>query len=149
MTISLEIDEGLFRTYVFYTAVLVLKVLAMAPLTAKQRFRKMIFANPEDAKMNSKSKVKYDDPDIERVRRAHLNDLENIPFFIIVCFGYLLTNPDLHIATNLIRLFVASRIIHTIVYAVIVIPQPARGLSWFIGYGTTLYMALQVILSFV
>lgn len=81
--------------------------------------------------------------------RAHLNDLENIPFFIIACFGYILTNPNVFIATNLIRLFVASRIIHTIVYAVIVLPQPARGLSWFLGYGTTIFMALQVILNFV
>lgn len=80
--------------------------------------------------------------------RAHLNDLENIPFFIIVCFGYLLTNPSLYIATNLIRLFVVSRIIHTIVYAVIVLPQPTRALSWFAGYATTGYMAFQVILSF-
>ncbi|XP_060873375.1 microsomal glutathione S-transferase 1-like [Metopolophium dirhodum] len=147
--ISFEVDEVLFRTYVFYTAILVLKVLAMAPLTAKQRFAKMVFANPEDAKMNSKSKVKYDDADIERVRRAHLNDLENIPLFIIVCFGYLLTSPNAFIATNLIRLFVASRIIHTIVYAVVVLPQPARGLSWFAGFATTVYMAVQVILSFV
>jgi len=126
--------------------------------------------------MNPKSKVKYDDADIERVRRyiiinfiylllvniyiyiylkpnffcrAHLNDLENIPPFIIVCFGYLLTIPNVYIATNLIRLFVASRIIHTIVYAVVVLPQPARGLSWFAGFATTVYMAVQVILSFV
>ncbi|NP_001156173.1 microsomal glutathione S-transferase 1-like [Acyrthosiphon pisum] len=147
--ISFEVDEVLFRTYVFYTAILVLKVLAMAPLTAKQRFAKMVFANPEDAKMNPKSKVKYDDADIERVRRAHLNDLENIPLFIIVCFGYLLTIPNVYIAINLIRLFVASRIIHTIVYAVVVLPQPARGLSWFAGFATTVYMAVQVILSFV
>lgn len=81
--------------------------------------------------------------------RAHLNDLENIPLFIIVCFGYLLTSPNVYIATNLIRLFVASRIIHTIVYAVVVLPQPARGLSWFAGFATTIYMAIQVILSFV
>ncbi|XP_027846548.2 microsomal glutathione S-transferase 1-like [Aphis gossypii] len=149
MKVALEIDEGLFRTYLFYTAVLVIKVLTMALLTGRHRFSKMIFANPEDAKMHSKSKVKYDDPDIERVRRAHLNDLENIPFFVIVCFGYLLTNPSIYIATNLIRLFVASRIIHTIVYAVIVLPQPSRALSWFAGYATTWYMAFQVILSFV
>ncbi|XP_015370237.1 PREDICTED: microsomal glutathione S-transferase 1-like [Diuraphis noxia] len=147
--VSFEVDEVLFRTYVFYTAVLVLKVLAMAPLTAKQRFAKMVFANPEDTKLNSKSKVKYDDADVERVRRAHLNDLENIPLFIIICFGYLLTNPNIYIATNLIRLYVASRIIHTIVYTVVVLPQPARGLSWFAGFATTIYMAVQVILSFV
>jgi len=40
--VSFEVDEVLFKTYLFYTAVLVLKVLAMAPLTAKQRFAKMV-----------------------------------------------------------------------------------------------------------
>lgn len=81
--------------------------------------------------------------------RAHLNDLENIPAFIIVCFGYILTNPNVFIATNLIRLFVASRIIHTIVYAVVVLPQPARGLSWGVGYAINIFMAVQGILSFI
>jgi len=80
--------------------------------------------------------------------RAHLNDLENIPLFLFVCFGYLLTNPNIFIATNLIRLFVAGRIIHTIVYAVVVLPQPSRFLSWFVAYGITIYMAIQVILYY-
>lgn len=81
--------------------------------------------------------------------RAHLNDLENIPIFIIVCFGYLLTNPVVFIATNLIRLFVFGRIMHTIVYAVVVLPQPSRALAWFVGYGITIYMAIQVVYNFV
>lgn len=42
MAISLDVDDGLFGLYVFYSAVLVLKVLAMAPLIAKQRFAKMV-----------------------------------------------------------------------------------------------------------
>lgn len=83
------------------------------------------------------------------IYRAHLNDLENIPFFIIVCFGYVLTKPNVFFATNLIRLFVASRIFHTIVYAVFVIPQPARALAFGVGFVTTLYMAVQVILKFI
>lgn len=83
------------------------------------------------------------------ISRAHLNDLENIPFFIIACFGYLQTNPNVYIAANLIRLFVAGRVIHTIVYAVVVIPQPARAISWGIGYAITIYMAFQVVLNFV
>lgn len=60
-----------------------------------------------------------------------------------------MTNPNVFIASNLIRLFVACRIMHTIVYAVVVLPQPARGLVWGIGFGTTIYMAIQVLLAFV
>ncbi|VVC40312.1 Membrane associated eicosanoid/glutathione metabolism-like domain,Membrane-associated [Cinara cedri] len=148
MMVSFNVDDGLFRTFLFYSAILVLKVLAMALLTGKHRFTKKVFANPEDTIVNKKYKVKYDDEDVERVRRAHLNDLENIPFFIIACFGYLLTNPTVFIATNLIRLFVLGRIVHTIVYAVVVLPQPSRALAWFLGYGITIYMAAQVVLNF-
>ena len=45
-----------------------------------------IFANPEDAASAGPNvKVIVGDPDVERVRRAHLNDLENIiPFTILV-----------------------------------------------------------------
>ncbi|XP_025408679.1 microsomal glutathione S-transferase 1-like [Sipha flava] len=147
--VFLDIDEGLYKIYLFYSSVLVLKVLAMAVLTARQRFSKLVFANPEDTILNKRSKVRFDDVDVERVRRAHLNDLENIPFFIIACFGYLQTNPNFFIAACLIRIFVASRIIHTIVYAVVVLPQPARGIAWGVGYAITIYMAVQVLLNFV
>ncbi|XP_050545143.1 microsomal glutathione S-transferase 1-like isoform X2 [Daktulosphaira vitifoliae] len=121
----------------------------MALLTARQRMIKKIFSNPEDINTLKNSKVKYDDVDIERVRRAHLNDLENIPFFVIACFGYLLTNPSIFLATNLIRLFVASRIFHTICYAVIVLPQPSRAIAFSMGFGVTIYMAVQTILYFI
>jgi hypothetical protein len=43
------------------------------------------FANPEDASGVKGGKVMIGDPDVERVRRAHLNDIENIiPFVLLV-----------------------------------------------------------------
>uniref|UniRef100_A0A1L8E4B1 Microsomal glutathione S-transferase 1 n=1 Tax=Nyssomyia neivai TaxID=330878 RepID=A0A1L8E4B1_9DIPT len=140
-------DNDVFRSFAFWSTVLLVKVLAMAPLTARQRFRKMVFANEEDAK-GLKGKVKLDDPNVERVRRAHLNDLENVFPFILVAFLYVLTNPDAWLATNLFRIAVIARIVHTIVYAVVVVPQPARGLSWFVCYGATLFMAFRTIVFF-
>merc|ERR1712018_666041 len=59
---------------------------------------------------------------VERVRRAHLNDMENIlPFF---CLGilYIFTNPALSTAVLVFRIFAACRITHSIVY-LLVIPQ--------------------------
>ena len=47
-----------------------------------------MFANPEDAKDVPGSKV-GSDPEVERVRRAHLNDLENIPLFIAIAAVYM------------------------------------------------------------
>lgn len=74
--------------------------------------------------------------------------MENILPFFAVGLLYVLTNPASFIAINLIRAVAISRIVHTIVYAVVVIPQPARALSWAIAYGITGYMAVKTILFF-
>ncbi|XP_046400744.1 microsomal glutathione S-transferase 1-like [Ischnura elegans] len=141
-------DNPVFAAYALYSALLAIKMFAVVILTAKQRIKKQIFANPEDAKLHNKAKVKFDDPDIERIRRAHLNDLENIPMFWVVGLLYVLTNPQATVAINLFRLFFVARAIHTFVYAVVVFPQPARGLSFFVGVGVTAYMILHILLHF-
>ncbi|XP_062138186.1 microsomal glutathione S-transferase 1 isoform X2 [Drosophila sulfurigaster albostrigata] len=142
----LSLTNPVFKSYTFWAGVLVLKMLAMSMLTAVQRFKTKTFANPEDL-MSPKLKVKFDDPNVERVRRAHRNDLENILPFFIVGLLYTLTNPSAFIAINLFRAVGISRIVHTLVYAVVVVPQPARALSFFVALGATAYMALQVILA--
>ncbi|GAB0094416.1 Glutathione transferase [Sergentomyia squamirostris] len=140
-------DNVVFKSYVFWSTILIVKTLFMAFLTARQRFKNKTFANPEDAG-KYKAKVKYDDPDVERVRRAHRNDLENIFPFIFVGFFYVLTNPEAALAINLFRAAAIARIVHTLVYAVVVVPQPARGLAFFVCLGSTLYMAFKCICFF-
>lgn len=77
-----------------------------------------------------------------------MNDLENILPYFVIGFFYILTNPDPLIAVNLFRTVAVSRIAHTLVYAVVVIPQPARAIAWLIPYATSFYMAFQTILFF-
>lgn len=108
-----------------------------------------MFSSPEDAKKIKNAKVKYDDPDVERVRRAHLNDLENIPAFSVAAWLFLLTDPPVLFAINLFRVFTLARILHTFVYAIVVIPQPARGISWGVGYGITIYMFVHALFHFI
>lgn len=136
-----------FRTYVFYSGVLVLKMLGVVFLIGRQRYRKKIFISPED-RIDKESKVITGDPDVERPRRAHLNDLENIPAFWIAGLLYCLTNPTPAVAINLFRAYTAARVAHTFVYAVVPIPQPARALAWATGYGITIYMAVATIMHF-
>ncbi|XP_058127624.1 microsomal glutathione S-transferase 1-like [Anopheles ziemanni] len=145
-----NINDEVFGTYIFWAAVLVAKMLLMSLLTGRARFKKGVFANEEDLAGAKKpnAKPKFDDPDVERVRRAHRNDLENILPFFTVGLLYMLTNPSPFIAINLFRAVAISRILHTIVYAVVVIPQPARGLSWGVAYAATFYMAIQTALYF-
>ncbi|XP_046968673.1 uncharacterized protein LOC124536223 [Vanessa cardui] len=131
-------------SYIVYSGILALKVLAMGVLTARQRYRKKVFANEEDAK-KTKGIVKFDDPDVERVRRAHLNDLENIPVFWVLGALYLTTGPSSALATLLFRVYTAGRVLHTIVYAVKPLPQPARGIAYGIPYLIKWYMGFKVI----
>jgi len=115
MSNVLNLDNPLFRTYLYYSGVLCVKVLLMAPLTGVQRFTRKAFANPEDCAMQ-KVKPRVDE-NVERVRRAHRNDLENILIFLAISFAYILTNPSITEASILFKVVTYARILHTLVYA--------------------------------
>ncbi|VTJ65535.1 Hypothetical predicted protein [Marmota monax] len=107
-----------------------------------------VFANPEDCESfgkgeNAKKYLRTDDR-VERVRRAHLNDLENIVPFVGIGLLYSLSGPDLSTALLHFRLFVGARIYHTIAYLT-PLPQPNRALAFFVGFGVTLSMAYRLL----
>lgn len=77
----LSYNNHAFRVYVTWGGFLLLKLIFMSFFTVFYRVRKGAVSNPEDIGAVPKSEVKCDD-DVERVRRAHLNDLENIPAFM-------------------------------------------------------------------
>ncbi|KAF0289561.1 Aldose 1-epimerase [Amphibalanus amphitrite] len=127
---DLNMANPVFVTYLFYAAVLGLKTLFMSLFTARHRMGNKVFANPEDAK-GLQGKVKFDHPDVERVRRAHLNDLENVLPFLILCPLYLATGP-------------AAATGHHPHQGV---PQPSRALCFMVGIGVTVYMCVQILLA--
>ena len=45
---SLNVDKELFEAYAFYAGVVLLKMVVMSFLTARQRFKHHIFISPED-----------------------------------------------------------------------------------------------------
>ncbi|KAF2881625.1 hypothetical protein ILUMI_24568 [Ignelater luminosus] len=144
----ISFDNPAFNGYVTYGSVLVLKMMIMAPLTGRQRMKHAVPASPEDVSMLKGREILKSHDDVERVRRAHLNDLENIPIFFLAGFAYLLTDPDPTTALNLFRAYTLARCLHTFVYAVVVVPQPARGLAWGTGFFITGYMAIKAICHF-
>lgn len=149
MAVTISLDNPVVQSFIVYSAILALKLIVLGPLTGIQRMKKNVFANPEDVKAaGGKGKIKFDDPDIERVRRAHLNDLENIPAFWILGALYVTTNPAIAWATLLFRIFTAGRILHTVVYAIKPLPQPARALGFLIPYVILWYMGIQVVVHY-
>ena len=74
--------------------------------------------------------------------------MENILPFFIAGLIYTLTNPSVWLATTLFRIFAISRIVHTLVYAVVVIPQPTRAIAWAVGYIIQWYMMIKAVCYF-
>uniref|UniRef100_A0A8C4ZIY0 Microsomal glutathione S-transferase 1 n=1 Tax=Gadus morhua TaxID=8049 RepID=A0A8C4ZIY0_GADMO len=106
------------------------------------------FSNEEDVRGKSeeqKKRLLRNHPDVDRVRRCHQNDLENVVPFVLVGLLYSLTGPDAATAITYFRVFAASRLCHTVAY-VLPLPQPSRALSWLTGLVVTCCMAYRVLL---
>ncbi|NXX75858.1 MGST1 transferase, partial [Urocolius indicus] len=142
------IDNDIFRAYATYATIVLLKMMLMSLVTAYFRITKKAFVNPEDTasfgKGENAKKYLRTDPDVERVRRGHLNDLENIVPFLGIGLLYAFSSPELSTALLHFRIFAGARIIHTFAY-LIPLPQPSRGLSWAVGYAVTVSMAYKVL----
>ncbi|XP_072017580.1 microsomal glutathione S-transferase 1-like [Amphiura filiformis] len=144
MSGSLSTDNEVFRVYLAYSALAVLKLLAMSSLTSFNRVSRKVYDNLEDAKLGGPDAHKFvrKDPFIERIRRCHLNDLENIVPFLIIGILYVLTGPSVYAATWHFRIFVVSRFIHMFAYLA-QLPQPSRVTAMYIGWCATASMAVQ------
>jgi len=140
----LSLDNPVFKALLFYSMVCLLKMVFVVFLLMRTRVTKRIFPNPEDA--GKEGKVRYDDPDVERLRRNHLNDLENIPLFIFVGFAYIFTNPATTVALWHFRVFTISRIVYTIAYQT-QLQKPSRGMAFTVGLVCCISMAVQALLA--
>ena len=76
-----------------------------------------VFANPEDVAGKDKAIVSHSNDDVERVRRCHQNDIENIlPFVCLSGIYVAAATPSLCEAKCVFIGFTVSRIVHTITY---------------------------------
>jgi uncharacterized MAPEG superfamily protein len=123
---------------------LVAALYGLAAMTAMIRTARRTVLNPEDVKVYVGSTVvALEHPDIQRVKRAHLNLLENaVPFFVIGLL-YALTGPSLMLAGLLFFSFVAVRLLHAFFY--LTARQPLRSAAFGVGGLVNLIMAVQVV----
>lgn len=118
MMAALNFENEVLQGYITWGGIILIKMMLMSFLTGINRFRKGAFENPEDVRGRENVEIKKDE-DVERVRRAHLNDLENIPAFLLAGFFYVLSEPQVDLALWLFRIAVLARIGHTIVSSII------------------------------
>ncbi|XP_066291823.1 microsomal glutathione S-transferase 1-like isoform X2 [Branchiostoma lanceolatum] len=142
---GLSFGNPVFAAYAAYASLVTLKMFFVVFFTTYTRFSRGVFANPEDVKGNKGAVARLDHPDVERVRRLHRNDLENIPAFLAVGLLYVLTGPSPGVALWHFRVFTAARCLHTVSYLAAV--QPWRALGFIAGILTTTSMAVQVLMA--
>lgn len=108
--------DPVVRLYCICAAVLVIKMLATANLTGIYRTSRKVYATPEDYRFFGLDPVSRRDEDIERVRRSHQNDLENVLPFLGIGFLYALSGPSYTMAAVLFILFTVARVLYTAAY---------------------------------
>ncbi|XP_071953663.1 microsomal glutathione S-transferase 1-like [Antedon mediterranea] len=137
-------DNDAFRVFCTYAGLTTVKMMSLSVYTIMLRMKNDVFMNTED-KQSKDSKVGININDyIERVRRCHRNDLENIVPFLSLGFLYAITNPSVYSATMCYRIFFASRILHSIAYLT-PLPQPSRALCFIVGWFVNATMAWGII----
>ena len=124
---------------------MILKTVAMSWLTVMRMMQvKGGFRSPEDLRktaLNPEPDPTQLEPNehVERVRRIHLNDLENVPFFLVAGFLFTLTGPSLLLARVLLYGYVVSRFLHFAAY-VTAQTHDTRATLWTVGSVMLIFM---------
>ena len=119
---KLSLQNPLFATYAIAATLMILKAVGMSWLTVLRMMQeKGGFRSPEDLRktpLNPAPDPGQLEPNerVERIRRIQMNDLENLPFFLVAGFLYVLTEPSLLLARLLLFGYVASRLLHFAAY---------------------------------
>ena len=150
MHISLE--NPLIATYAIAAALMILKAVAMSWLTVVRMMQvNGGFRAPEDLKktrLNPNPVETQIEPDerVERIRRIQQNDLENLPFFLVAGFLYVLTEPSLFFAQMMLYGYVVSRLLHFAAYLTAQ-THDMRATLWTIGSVILIFMTVSVLLA--
>ncbi|KAF3849302.1 prostaglandin E synthase [Gymnodraco acuticeps] len=135
-----------FSCFVFYAVLLVIKMYILAIITGQVRLRKKAFANPEDALRHGGLQFHREDPYVERCRRAHINDLENILPFLFLGAIYSMIGPSLPVARLHFLVFFLARVLHSVAY-LFALRAPTRSLAYIVAQIPCVSMALQILVA--
>lgn len=119
----LSFDDPVFVTYAVAALLCVLKVMGQGWMTVLRMMKTDAgLVSPEDLRktpFNPDPRPEQLDLNdyVDRSRRMHRNDLENIPAFWIAGLVMVLAGPPLWLASVLMYGFVAARFAHSVAYA--------------------------------
>ncbi|HKL70311.1 MAPEG family protein [Salibaculum sp.] len=148
----LTLENPVFAAYAVAAALMVLKVMGQGWMTVARMMRvRGGWASPEDLRPGpinpapDPSQLAPDDY-VDRSRRMHRNDLENIPAFWATGLLFVLVDPPLALAQVLFAGFVLARLAHFLAYAR-QWSHELRATFYSIGSLVVIYMAGHVLWS--
>jgi glutathione S-transferase len=142
---ELSLTNPLLATYVVAASLMILKAVGMSWLTVQRMMRANGgFRAPEDLRKtplnpNPDPSQLAPNESVERIRRIHQNDLENLPFFLAAGLLFILSGPPLALAQWLLYGYVVSRFLHFVAYLTAQ-THDMRATLWTIGSAILIFM---------
>ncbi|WP_170603657.1 MAPEG family protein [Ruegeria arenilitoris] len=148
----LNFENPVFTVYVIAASLMVLKVMGQGWMTVHRMLKVGGgWASPEDLRKGLINK--NPDPSqldvndyVDRSRRMHRNDLENVPAFWVAGLLFVLADPVLLLAKALFYGFVAARLAHFVAYATEQ-SHEVRATFYTVGSVIVIYMAVHTLWS--
>ena len=137
----------LLRIYALTAIVLALKMSAISVAQGRARAAAKVTVIPEDAKMFGATVATEDVPAVKRASRAWLNDLENIPMFLILALIYAIAGLSTTAFLIYCAVFTLARILHTVFY--LRAAQPGRTIAYTVGALVSLALMIHLFVGFV
>jgi len=119
----LSTENPVFVTYMIAGAIMVLKIIGQGWMTVYRMLKSNSgLVSPEDLHVGMINRNPHPEQlekndYVDRSRRMHRNDLENIPAFLACGIFFVAAGPPYLLANILMYGFVGARLAHTIAYA--------------------------------
>jgi glutathione S-transferase len=147
-----SMQNPVFAAYAIAASIMILKVMGQGWVTVYRMLKiRSGFASPEDllaGPINPKphpEQLELNDY-VDRSRRMHRNDLENIPAFLVAGLLFVAVDPPYALAVTMMATFVVMRLVHAAVYATAQ-RHEVRSVPYTIGSLIVIFMALYVLVA--
>ena len=145
-------ENPVFVTYMIAGAIMILKIMGQGWMTVYRMLKSNSgLASPEDLQVGlinknpSPDQLEINDY-VDRSRRMHRNDLENIPAFLACGLLFVAAGPSYLLANILMYGFVGARLFHAIAYATKQTHE-VRATFYTIGSVVVIVMAVYVLMA--
>ena len=149
---ALTLQNPVFATYMIAAAIMILKVMGQGWMTVFRMLKaKGGWASPEDLRPGlinrspDPAQLALNDY-VDRSRRMHRNDLENIPAFLACGLLFVIAAPSLLLANIVMYGFVGARLLHAVAYATEQ-SHEVRATFYTIGSVAVIFMAMYALIT--